>query len=42
MKMVSELVFTLTLVLCVILIVITVGERKNLRILFICIGTSVH
>jgi hypothetical protein len=40
--MVSEFVFIPTVVLCVNSIVFTVGERKVLRILFICIGTAVH
>ena len=40
--MVSELVVILTVVLCVTPVVFTVGKRKSLRILFICIGTAVH
>jgi hypothetical protein len=39
--MVSEFVFILTVVLCVISIVFTVGERKGLHILFMGIGTAV-
>jgi hypothetical protein len=42
MKMVSEFVFILTVVLCVTSIVFTVGERESLHILFICIGAAVH
>jgi len=40
--MVSEFVFIPTAVLGVTPVVITVGERKSLRILSICIGTAVH
>jgi len=40
--MVSEFVFIPTAVLVVTPVVITVGESKSLRILFICIGTTVH
>jgi len=40
--MVSEFVFIPTAVLGVTPVVFTVGERKSLRILFICIGTAVH
>ena len=40
--MVSEFVFTLTIVLCVIPVVFAVGERKSSHILYINIGTAVH
>jgi len=40
--MVSEFVFILTVVLCVTSIVFTVGERKNLDILFIYVSIAVH
>ena len=42
MKMVSEFVFILTVVLCVTPVVFTVGEGKSLRFLFICFSTAVH
>jgi hypothetical protein len=42
MKMVSEIVFILTEVLRVVPVVFTVGERKRLCILFVCIGATVH
>ena len=40
--MVSEFVFMLTVVLRIIPVEFTVGERKRLHILFICIDTAVH
>jgi hypothetical protein len=40
--MVSEFVFILTVVLSVRPVVFTVGERKSLRILFMCVGTAVY
>jgi hypothetical protein len=40
--MVSEFVFILIVVFCVISIVFTVGERRTLVILFICISTAVY
>jgi hypothetical protein len=40
--MVGEFVFMPTDVLCFTSNVFNVGERKSLRILFICIGTAVH
>jgi hypothetical protein len=41
-KTVSEFVFILTVVLRVTPVVFTVGERKILRFLCICICTAVH